>query len=286
MPVDHYENFPVASVLVPKRLRGAIEAVYWFARSADDIADEGNDAPASRLAALDDYRGRLDSIAGGVVQTDAQWSRLAGVISVHRLPLEPFHDLLDAFSQDVVKKRYVDFDELAQYCCRSANPVGRLMLHLFGAATEENIADSDAICTSLQLLNFCQDVGVDHDNGRIYIPLDELDAAGVTSARIGQQVVDACWQRLFALQLDRALGLLARGKPLAARIPGRFGLELRAIVAGGERIGARLRATEGDVFRRRPALSRIDWLIVGWRALVPLRTDSLAPASAPARSPR
>ena len=286
MPVDHYENFPVASVLVPKRLRGAIEAIYWFARSADDIADEGDRPPAWRLAVLDDYRAHLDAIGRGVAQTDVQWARIARVIVAHRLPLQLFHDLLDAFAQDVVKQRYADYAELAEYCRRSANPVGRLMLHLFDAATEENFADSDAICTSLQLLNFCQDVRIDHDNARIYIPADEMAAAGVTAQQIGQQAVDARWQRLFSLQLDRALGLLARGKPLVSRIRGRFGLELRAIVAGGERIGTRLRATGGDVFRQRPTLTRLDWIIVGWRALLPGRVKARAIVSAPVRSPR
>ena len=287
MPVDHYENFPVASVLVPRRYRGPIAAIYWFARSADDIADEGDDPPAARLAALNAYRRQLDDIERGIergVETSApQWSRLATTVVDHRLPLPPFRDLLDAFSQDVVKSRYTDFAELDHYCRRSANPVGRLMLHLFGATSDQNIRDSDDICTALQLLNFCQDVRIDFDNNRIYIPQDEMASVGVDEQQIARGIVDARWQRLFTMQLDRALALLDRGKPLALRVPGRFGLELRAIVAGGERIGERLRATGGDVFRHRPTLSKVDWFIVAWHTLFPATCASRAttPAAAP-----
>ena len=280
MPVDHYENFPVASVLVPRRLRGAIEAIYWFARTADDIADEGDDPPALRLAALGSYLERLDRIEqrralDGIPASDAiHWQRVADVIDEHRVPMSLFRDLIDAFSQDVVKTRYANFAEVESYCRRSANPVGRMMLHLFDAADERNIRDSDAICTALQLLNFCQDVAIDRSKDRLYFPLDEIAASGVTIAAIDRGIVDARWQTLFALQLERATSLLARGKPLASRLPGRFGLELRAIVAGGERIATRLRATGGDVFRARPVLGRLDWIAIGWRTLVPSRLKS------------
>ena len=277
---DHYENFPVASVLVPKAYRGAIESIYWFARSADDIADEGDDPPAVRLAALDRYRSMLDAIGHGRPVDGIDWSRLADTIGAHRLPIQPFHDLLDAFAQDVVKTRFADFGEIESYCRRSANPVGRLLLCLFDADDDRNARDSDAICTALQLINFCQDVAIDRRKDRLYIPLDELAASGVTIDDIDRGTVDARWQRLFAQQLDRALALLERGKPLAGRLSGRFGLELRAIVAGGERIGARLRATRGDVFRHRPTLSRTDWLAIGWRALVAGRSAPPAAARA------
>ena len=315
MPVDHYENFPVASVLVPRRLRGAIEAIYWFARTADDIADEGDAPAADRLAALEGYRERLDSIEGVMVAGGAgakgrtrrldwtggagdaeqggarhavvsataadtdearHWNQLTRVIDAHRLPIAPFRDMIDAFSQDVVKARYATFSEIDSYCRRSANPVGRLLLHLFDAADERNVRDSDDICTALQLLNFCQDVAIDRRKDRLYIPLEELSASGVTIEAIDNAIVDARWQRLFAVQLERAAALLERGKPLALRLPGRFGLELRAIVAGGERIAARLRAIQGDVFRARPILGRLDWLVIGWRTLVPSRPASPA----------
>ena len=157
MPVDHYENFPVASLLLPARLREPVEAIYAFARSADDIADEG-DAPALiRLAHLNDYRNELNAIERGEAPRDASlmpiFARLASNIRAHKLPLRYFRDLLDAFSQDVGKTRYADFAELVDYCRRSADPVGRLLLHLYDAATPDNLRRSDLICTSLQLID-------------------------------------------------------------------------------------------------------------------------------------
>src|SRR5262245_25803800 len=161
MSVGHYENFPVASWLLPGALRPAVAAIYWFARTADDFADEGDAPAADRLVRLDAYRADLDRIAAGTAPVLPVLARLAPVIAAHGLPLRPFRDLLDAFSQDVVKTRYASFDEVLDYCRRSANPVGLLMLHLFGAASAENACRSDAICTGLQLANFWQDVAVD-----------------------------------------------------------------------------------------------------------------------------
>jgi squalene synthase HpnC len=285
MPAAHYENFPVASALLPGRLRPAVRDIYWFARSADDLADEGRHPASWRLAALDDYRRRLDAVEAGNPGADPGWRRLAATIVQHELPLGLFRDLLDAFTQDVVQSRYADFADVEKYCRRSANPVGRLLLHLFGRADAPNLRDSDAICTGLQLLNFCQDVALDSQKDRIYIPLDEMSAHGVTEAQIAYGIVDAPWRHLFMLQLDRALASLHAGAGLPARLPGRIGLELRAIVAAGERIGSRLCATGGDVFRRRPVLSRFDWLVVLLRALQLLpgsrRSHSAYPAPTP-----
>jgi squalene synthase HpnC len=282
MPVAHYENFPVASLLLPRRLRQPVEAIYWFARSADDLADEGAHSAAWRLAALDGHRRQLDATATGKPGSDPAWQRLGVAIRQFKLPLELFHDLLDAFAQDVVQSRYVDFADLENYCRRSANPVGRLLLHLFGQAIEPNLRDSDAVCTSLQLLNFCQDVGIDWQKDRIYFPLDEMKALDVTEAHIGAGIVDASWRRLFMLQLDRALASLHAGRGLPGRLPGRMGLELRAIVAAGERIGMRLAETGGDVFRRRPVLSRFDWLVILLRAFQLLPAPRAAHAAVPA----
>jgi squalene synthase HpnC len=167
MAVDHYENFPVASVLLPRRLVPAVEAIYAFARSADDIADEGDAAPAERLAGLDRYREQLDAIERGDTPADPMFARLAGVVAQYRLPLPLLRDLLSAFSQDVVTPTYPDYPTLLDYCRRSANPVGRLMLTLYGAADERNLRDADAICSALQLINFWQDVGVDTGKSRI-----------------------------------------------------------------------------------------------------------------------
>jgi squalene synthase HpnC len=267
MAVDHYENFPVASVLMPRRLVPAVEAIYAFARSADDLADEGDAAPAERLAALAVYEDALDGIARGTVAADPMFARLAAIVSQYQLPLQPLRDLLSAFRQDVVTVRYADFPALLDYCRRSANPVGRLMLSLYGAADEPNLHDSDAICTALQLINFWQDVAIDIDKGRIYIPQDDLARFGVTPADIERGESGPAWRALMAFEVDRARGLMARGAPLAIRLPGRIGWELRMVVQGGLRILEMIERADYDVFRHRPKLGALDWLAVLWRAV-------------------
>ncbi|WP_341644711.1 squalene synthase HpnC [Thauera sp. SDU_THAU2] len=271
MPVDHYENFPVASLLLPPRLREPVEAIYAFARSADDVADEG-DAPAvARLARLHDYRLALEACARGEVVRDESlapmFARLGRAIATHALPVQPFRDLLDAFAQDVGKTRYRDFAELRDYCRRSADPVGRLLLHLYAAATPENLRRSDAVCTSLQLINFCQDVGVDWRKQRIYLPQDDMARFEITEGDIDAGRCDARWQALMAFEVQRARAMMLDGAPLALALPGRIGWELRLIVLGGLRILERIEAAGYDVFRHRPVLARPDWLRLGWRAL-------------------
>lgn len=258
MPVDHYENFPVASFLLPARLREPVEAIYAFARSADDIADEGDAAPAVRLAQLDDYRRELDRIAQGKPTDDPMFSRLAANIAAHDLPLQPFRDLLDAFSQDVGTTRYADYAELLDYCRRSANPVGRLLLRLYRADSETHLAMSDAVCTSLQLINFWQDVAIDWRKSRIYLPADDMRRYGVSEAHLAEQRVDDAWRALMRFQIDRARVLMHRGAPLAQALPGRIGWELRLIVLGGLRILQRIEAVGYDVFRHRPTLGKRD----------------------------
>jgi squalene synthase HpnC len=267
MPVDHYENFPVASVLLPKRLVPAVEAIYAFARSADDLADEGDAAPAERLAALEAYEAALASIAHGETQSDPMFARLAGVIAQYGLPMQPFHDLLSAFKQDVGTKSYANFPALLDYCRRSANPVGLLMLSLYGAADARNIADSDAICSSLQLINFLQDVAIDREKERIYIPLDDMARFGVTAAQLDRAEADARFRALMQFEIERARAMMVNAAPLAKRLPGRIGWELRMVVQGGLRILARIEQAEHDVFRRRPKLALPDWLVIAWRAL-------------------
>ena len=262
MPVDHYENFPVASILMPRRLRKPVAAIYHFARAADDIADEGDLPDAERLQQLDDFRDELIHIAADETPLLPLFKRLAAEIREHGLPMQPFHDLLDAFSQDIVKKRYADFEELMDYCRRSANPVGNLLLHLYEEATPVNIAYSDAICTALQLINFWQDVAKDFAIGRIYLPLDELAAFGVSEARIGQGISDDAWRALMKFQVDRARALMLQGAPLGSILSGRIGLEMRMIIAGGLRILDKLEAAEYDMFRRRPVLRPLDWVIM------------------------
>ena len=267
MPVDHYENFPVASVLLPRRLVPAVEAIYAFARSADDIADEGDATPVQRLAALEEYEAALGRIARGEPPPDAMFARLASVIAQYALPLAPFHDLLSAFKQDVVTTRHADFDSLLDYCRRSANPVGLLMLTLYGAADGANVRDSDAICSALQLINFLQDVAIDLQKGRIYVPQDDLERFGVTPSALASGLLDARWHALMAFEIARARALILSGSPLAKRLPGRIGWELRLVVQGGLRILDRIAACDDDVFARRPQLKMRDWIVILWRAM-------------------
>jgi squalene synthase HpnC len=267
MPVDHYENFPVASILLPRRLRPPVEAIYAFARSADDIADEGDAGPEQRLAALHEYDAQLDRIAAGGQPDGAMFARLAQMIGPYCLPLQPMRDLLSAFRQDVVTIRYADFDQLLDYCRRSANPVGALMLHLYSVHDAASLQQSDAVCSALQLINFWQDVAVDWDKGRIYIPLEDLERFGVDEAQIDRGVADQRWRALMQFEVERARALMHSGAPLALRLPGRVGWELRLVIQGGLRILERIEQAGYDVFRRRPSLGRADWLIMLGRAL-------------------
>ncbi|HET9046444.1 MAG TPA: squalene synthase HpnC [Casimicrobiaceae bacterium] len=274
MAVDHYENFPVASRLVPARLRPAVVAIYRFARAADDLADEGVAPPAERLAALAAFDAALDAIARGETPSAAPFPELAAAVRQHRLPLAPLHDLVSAFRQDVTTPRYPTFRDVIDYCRRSANPVGRLLLALYKRESPDNFAASDAICTGLQLTNFWQDIAGDWTRGRIYVPLEDLARFGVTEAQLGEQRTDARWRALMAFETARARDLLQAGRPLVRALPARLGLELSAVIAGGMRILARIDAVDGDVFRRRPMLGPRDWVAVGFRALVPARPTS------------
>ncbi|MCL4763799.1 MAG: squalene synthase HpnC [Burkholderiales bacterium] len=278
--MDHYENFPVASVLVPARMRPAVVAIYRFARAADDLADEGDASPGARLAALDTFGHALDAIGRGETPGLAPFPALAAAIRRHDLPLQPFRDLLSAFRQDVTTTRYPDYAALLDYCSRSANPVGRLMLALYGRTGEANVRAADAICTGLQLANFWQDVAIDWAKGRVYVPQTDLARYGVTEARIARGQADGRWAALMAFETARARALLDAGRPLLASLPPRLRLEIGAVLAGGRRILAMIDRVRGDVFAHRPVLGPLDWVAVAWRAVVPPR---VAPQPAEAR---
>jgi squalene synthase HpnC len=267
MPVDHYENFPVASFLVPAHLRRPIEVIYRFARSADDIADEGDAMPEERLAGLAAYQAELDRIAAGTPPQAPLFVSLAEVIGEYALPIQFFRDLLDAFAQDVVKNRYADYPELLDYCRRSANPVGRLVLHLFGRTEPQHLEQSDCICTALQLINFWQDVAVDWQKDRVYIPQADLPRFRISEADIAAGCWSANWAALMDFQNDRARDLMLRGTPLVHALPGRLGWEIRLTIQGGLRILERLRRVRGNVFQRRPKLGKWDWLVMAGRSL-------------------
>jgi len=265
--VEHYENFPVASLVLPARLRPPVAAIYRFAREADDIADEGDASQADRLAALEERLAELNRIESGATPESALYQALAATIRTHDLPLAPFRDLIDAFRQDVTKTRYANFGEVMHYCRRSANPVGRILLHLFGRTEPRNLALSDGICSALQLTNFLQDVAGDYARGRIYLPLDELARFRVDESMIANGDAGPRWQALMRFQIDRTRKMLQAGAPLGRAIDGRIGLELRLIVMGGARILEKLSAVDGDVFRRRPVLRPLDAPLLLWRAL-------------------
>lgn len=267
MAVGHYENFPVASILLPARLRHPIATIYRFARTADDWADEGDHPPAVRLAALARMSADLDRIEHGTPATDPAMHALAAVIAEHRLPIPLFRDLLDAFAQDVVKSRYASFDEVLDYARRSANPIGRLLLHLFGRTESEALARSDDICTALQLVNFWQDVAIDLAKDRVYLPQDDLARFGVREADLAGPVAGPAFRALLEFEIARTRAMLHRGACLGRMLRGRAGLEIRMIVAGGDTILEKLLACGCDIYRQRPVLRMPDWLSMLGRAL-------------------
>ena len=271
MTVDHYENFPVASRLVPARLRPAVVALYRFARAADDLADEGDVPAAQRLAALAGFDAALAEIAEGGTPSLPPFPALAAAVREHDLPLAPMHDLVSAFRQDVCVHRYATFADLRDYCRHSADPVGRLLLALYRAASPANVAASDAVCTGLQLTNFWQDIAHDWRIGRVYLPQEDMDRFGVTVEHIAQARLDAPWRALIAFETARSRMLLEAGRPLVRALPWRLGLELSAVIEGGLCILARIDAAGCDVFTRRPVLRRRDWCAVAYHALVSYR---------------
>jgi len=268
MGVDHYENFPVASWLLPSPLRAPVLAIYRFARYADDIADEG-DAPAqARLAALSALHEDLDRIEKGTYPGGAAWSDLADAVRTHTLPVDCLRDLLRAFEQDVRGKHYRDYEELLAYCRYSANPVGRLLLALYRRTEPHLYQWSDAICTGLQLVNFWQDIDRDYAKGRMYLPQSEFARFGVDPSQIAQRRADEPWRRMIAAQTEIARRMLRSGRPLARALGGRVGWELRLVIEGGLRIAEQIDAVQGDVFHRRPILHPADWVRLAARALV------------------
>jgi squalene synthase HpnC len=266
--VGHYENFPVASLLLPRELREPVGVIYRFARTADDFADEGSDAAEARLEKLMGFRLELERISSGNAPETPLFADLARIIREHGLPMQLFHDLLDAFSQDVVKNRYADFAEVLDYSRRSANPVGRLLLHLLRKNSPENCAFSDRICSALQLINFWQDVRIDYETkNRIYLPQDEMRGFGVTEEHLHQHLCDPAFRELMRFQVDRARRMMLEGKPLVDRLEGRFRLEIAITVQGGLRILEKLERAQYDMFRRRPVHQWFDWPLLFFKAL-------------------
>lgn len=259
--VEHSENFPVASWLVPAHLRPAVIAIYHFARHADDLADEGDADVAERDRALRALDEALTTAARGrpsqVVVVDA----LVGPVARHGLHWSLFHDLIDAFRQDLRVRRYESEAMLLDYCRRSANPVGRLLLQLFGADSARNLVDADAICSALQRINFLQDIAIDAAKDRVYLPAETLAAAGVDAqtvlreAQLGR-LGPGC-REAVQREWERCRQQLLSGAGLCRRVPWRLGAELRFIISGGHRILDRIAAGDYDSVAHRPQL--------GWR---------------------
>lgn len=277
-PSGHYENFPVASLLCPPQLRPAVAAIYWFARTADDIADEGNALPAQRLADLAAYRADLQAAAEGR-PASARWpavfAALAPVIAQFQLPVPLLADLLSAFEQDVVKQRYATEAELLDYCRRSANPVGRLLLHLYGVHDAASQAQSDHICSALQLINFWQDLSVDIPRGRIYLPQELWAAHGVDEAQLLARDNNPNTTKLIAACAHSARASMLKGSELPATVARQLGgftgwraaFELRCVIQGGLRILAKIDAMDYRTLTERPKLMAWDAVAILWKAL-------------------
>ncbi|HJV72364.1 squalene synthase HpnC [Ideonella sp.] len=269
MSVEHYENFPVASWLCPAPLRPPITAIYWFARVADDLADEGAVPPARRRADLAEYRAELARIGAGQAPSPrwaAVFQPLASAIREHDLPLSLLDDLLDAFVQDTSNPIYPDRTALLDYCRRSANPIGRLLLHLYGIREPAALARSDAICSALQLINFWQDLSVDLPRGRHYVPAADAARHGLQVESLRAKPPSPAERALVRELCDWADGLMREGAPLARQVPGRAGWELRLVVQGGLRILEKIAAMDHATFTQRPALTRWDAPRLVWRA--------------------
>jgi hydroxysqualene synthase len=280
--IEHYENFPVASLLCPARLRPAVAAIYWFARTADDLADEGDAHLAQRLADLATYRANLHAVAKGF-NASGRWAglftALAAQISAFNLPVALLDDLLSAFEQDVQYTAaghwYADPAELLQYCQLSANPVGRLLLHLYGVQDPAALAESDAICSALQLINFWQDTGQDIKRQRYYLPLDLMARHGVTPLDLLALKDNQATMHLIADCADNAWALMQKGFKLPAKVQRQLGgftgwrasLELRCVIQGGLRILDKIRSMQHRTLSQRPKLGKWDACVVLWRAL-------------------
>jgi len=268
--VNHYENFPVASFLCPPALRPAVAAIYWFARTGDDLADEGDAPPPTRLADLAAYRVDLMACAVGKptsVRWAAVFNRLQPIMAQFELPVGLLDDLLSAFEQDVVKTRYADSTELLDYCRRSANPVGRLLLHLYGIKDATCLAQSDCICSALQLINFWQDLSIDIPRGRIYLPATNWLAQGVTESELLSLDVNVATTKLVQANVAWAQSLMREGSPLVKSIPGRAGWELRLVVQGGLRIAEKIEQLGFTTLKTRPKLKSWDIAVMAWRAI-------------------
>jgi squalene synthase HpnC len=255
----HYENFTLGSRLLPRRLRRHIAAIYAFARTADDFADEESD-PRRALAALAAWERELEACYAGAPRHPI-FVALADTVREFAIPIEPFRRLLAAFRMDAEFRGFPTFESLLRYCAHSANPVGHLVLYLFGYADAERQARADDVCTALQLTNFWQDLAVDMAKGRVYVPREDLARFGYSADELARGAVTPAFRALMAFECERTRALFERGLPLAGMLARGPGREVRLFAGGGLAILDRLQAVEYDVFRARPTLSR--WAKLG-----------------------
>jgi squalene synthase HpnC len=257
----HYENFPVASLFIPKDKRKFVAAIYAFARTADDVADEEGLTNQARLQRLSKMEQQLElCVKGGA--SDPVFIALGESISRFDLPVVCFEQLLTAFRMDVEKKRYATWEEVLSYCSFSANPVGRLILQLFGYKRDDLLLASDAICTALQLTNFWQDLSIDLDRNRIYLPHEDLERFGCTEAGLLRHEYDASFCRLMSFEIDRTALLFNEGKPLTDWVGRDLRIQLRLTWLGGIKILKKIRRNNYDVFNRRPTISKWDTFLM------------------------
>jgi squalene synthase HpnC len=259
----HYENFPTASLLVPRDKRDALAAIYAFARHADDIADEPG--VEGRLGQLADWRKKLTDCYVGKSDHPV-FIALGDAAERWQLSEIHFQNLVRAFEQDVTVNRHKDFASLLAYCTCSANPVGRLVLELFGHREDHLFILSDHICTALQLANFWQDVETDLSRDRIYLPLDDMARFDYSLDDLAARRTDERWRKLMEFEVERTWELFQKGKPLTEKAAPELRRQLRLTWLGGTAILERIREADYDAFHRRPKLGKLDFLRLYLRA--------------------
>jgi squalene synthase HpnC len=263
---NHYENFPVVSFLIPKELKKYVAIIYWFARTADDIADEGTCTPDVRIKKLDEFENRFTELLDGNYLNPLEYA-LHNTIKSKQLGIEHFYNLLNAFRQDITQNRYSSFTELLDYCKNSANPVGRLILELNNIRDNEAFLYSDKICTALQLTNFWQDTGIDYKKGRIYLPMDEMAQFGVVERMFELNENNLNLKALLKHNVDRTRKLFKDGKKLTGYLSGRLKYEIKWTVLGGEEILNKIELNDYNILKMRPVLNKKDFSILFLKSL-------------------
>lgn len=270
MSKTHYENFPVGSFLFPKEIRKDVALIYWFARTADDLADEGNIEEERRLENLNYFESRLTSLLNGDFNNKIE-EEFSLMIKKRKLNSKHFYDLLSAFKQDVIKKRYETFVELTDYCSRSANPVGRLILELHGFNNEKMISQSDSICTALQLTNFWQDTSIDWEKGRIYYPQEDLNRFEIGENAFAKKENSINFKQLVRFQIERTYDFFKNGEDLTDSLSGRLKLEIVWTINGGLRILEKIEKTDYSVFTKRVKLNKTDFAYLLLKSIINAR---------------